>query len=186
MGKPFWKIIVLATFFELAHFSETLLSWRAYSVGVPTSFIAFVMAAMNVGQFLVAYPLGRLSDRFNRYTFLVIGFLFMVGSNLCLGFGESITIVMIGVFLWGAQMSTTQSIFLSMISDVVDKDLRGTAFGVFYFTSGIIYLISSSIAGNLWDAFGYMSSFLNSAVISIISIFLLLWLFRKNGAHKVL
>lgn len=185
LGKPFWKIIVLATFFELAHFSETLLSWRAHSAGVSTSFIAFVMVAMNVGQFLVAYPLGRMSDRFNRQTFLIVGFVFMLGSNLCLGFGESVTVVMIGVFLWGAQMSTTQSIFLSMISDAVDKEMRGTAFGVFYFTSGICYLISSSIAGHLWDSFGHVSAFLNSTAISAVSILLLLWLFRKKGANKV-
>lgn len=185
LGKPFWKIIVLATFFELAHFSETLLSWRAHSAGVSTSFIAFVMVAMNVGQFLVAYPLGRLSDKFNRHTFLIVGFVFMLGSNLCLGFGESVTVVMLGVFLWGAQMSTTQSIFLSMISDAVDKELRGTAFGVFYFTSGICYLVSSSIAGHLWDSFGYVSAFLNSTAISAASILLLLWLFRKKGENKV-
>jgi hypothetical protein len=35
--------------------------------------MGFVMIVMNVGQFLVSYPLGILSDRFNRKIFLGIG-----------------------------------------------------------------------------------------------------------------
>lgn len=169
LNGSFWKIICLASFFEIAHFSESLLSWRANDVGVSQSFIAFVMVIMNIGQFLVAYPLGMLSDRFDRKIFLMIGFVFMILANLCMGFSDSQFVVLLGVFFWGAQMSTTQSIFLSMISTEVEKELRGTAFGIFYLLSGIFYLVASEIAGDLWDSIGYHAAFGFSMVIAVIA-----------------
>jgi MFS family permease len=185
LGKPFWKLIFLASFFELSHFSESLLSWRAHEIGVPTSYVAFVMVVMNVGQFLVAYPLGWLSDKFNRRNFLGIGFLFMVGATLCLGLGKTIPLIMIGILLWGAQMGTTQSIFLSMISDVVPKELRGTAFGIFYFTTGVSFLISSGIAGKIWDHCGSGYTFLTSSFVSIFAFFLVFGILKPKAFQKV-
>ncbi len=170
LSRPFWKIIFVATLFEFAHFSESLLSWRAFDVGLPQSYIALVMVAMNVGQFLVAYPLGYLSDKFNRRFILLVGFFFMVIANLCMGLGNDRFVVMIGVFFWGAQMSTTLSVFLSMVSDAVDKSLRGTAFGVFYLVTGVSYFFSSGIAGTLWDSFGYEYTFLMSGSLAVLSI----------------
>lgn len=184
LGGAYWKIILLSSFFELAHFSETLLSWRANDAGLEQTFVAFVMVAMNVGQFLVAYPLGMLSDKFPRRLFLILGFFFMLGATICMGYSSNLIVVMLGVFLWGAQMSTTQSIFLSLISDEVEKELRGTAFGIFYFTSGICYLIASQMAGILWDKFGYVLTFSASAIISILSILWAVFGFRLHPQKK--
>ena len=86
---------------------------------------------------------------------------------------------MLGVFFWGAQMSTTQSIFLALISDEVDKDVRGTAFGIFYFVSGICYLIASQMAGFLWDRAGYKVTFSTSTGIALCSFFIVLIFMNK-------
>jgi len=111
---------------------------------------------------LVAYPLGYLSDRYNRRLILITGFIFMILANVLMGFGTNFFVVMLGIFFWGAQMSTTQSIFLSLISDVVEKESRATAFGIFYFMTGLCYLASSTLAGHIWDTFGYQYSFFTS------------------------
>jgi MFS family permease len=172
LSTPFWMILCVAITFEMAHFSESLLTWRANDVGLPQALGPIVMVTMNIGQFLVAYPLGYLSDRYNRRMILIIGFVFMIFANLLMGFGTNIFLVMLGIFFWGAQMSTTVSIFLSLISDVVDKEVRGTAFGVFYFVTGLSYLASSTLAGHLWDAFGPSYSFFASIGFASLAILL--------------
>ncbi|PLX30368.1 MAG: hypothetical protein C0582_00390 [Alphaproteobacteria bacterium] len=162
LSMPFWLIIIVAVVFEMTHFSESLLTWRANEAGLPQSLGPLVMVAMNIGQFLVAYPLGYLSDRYNRRLILITGFIFMIFANVLMGFGTNFFVVMLGIFFWGAQMSTTQSIFLSLISDVVEKEARATAFGIFYFMTGLCYLASSTLAGHLWDTYGYQYSFFTS------------------------
>jgi len=184
LGRPFWMLILLASFFELAHFSETLLSWRANESGVAKGDIAMVMVTMNMGQFLVAYPLGRLSDRFSRYHFLVLGFFFMVLANFFMGYGQQVWVVMTGIFFWGAQMSTTQSIFLSMISTEVDPELRGTAFGIFYFMTGICYFFASELAGFLWKYQGFHFTFGASGIIALVSMAWGFFMFKSRHLKK--
>ncbi len=177
LSLPFWMIICVAATFEMAHFSESLLTWRANDVGLPQALGPIVMVTMNIGQFLVAYPLGYLSDRYNRRMILITGFVFMIFANVLMGFGSNVFLVMLGIFFWGAQMSTTISIFLSLISDVVEKEVRGTAFGVFYFITGLSYLGSSTLAGHLWDTFGSSYAFFTSigfASLAILLAFLVL------------
>jgi hypothetical protein len=41
--------------------------------------------------------------------------------------------------------------------------LRGSAFGIFYFTGGIAMLVASVVAGALWDAVGPAATFLAGA-----------------------
>ena len=170
LSLTFWLIIIVAVVFEMAHFSESLLTWRANEAGLPQTLGPIVMVTMNIGQFLVAYPLGYLSDRYNRRMILIVGFVFMIFANVLMGFGTNIFLVMLGIFFWGAQMSTTVSIFLSLISDKVEKDVRGTAFGIFYFVTGLSYLASSTLAGHLWDTFGYSYAFMTSIGFATLAI----------------
>jgi len=180
LNLPYWKLILMASFFEMAHFSESFLSLRAHEVGLKISHMGFVMIVMNVGQFLVSYPLGILSDRFNRKIFLGIGFVMMVLANCFMAVPSNIYYILIGVFLWGAQMGTTQSLFLTMISDTVPKELRGTGFGIFYFITGVCYLISSMLAGHIWDTVGSFYTFLSSGLIAVASFAILFFMIRSK------
>lgn len=176
----YWRIIFLAGLFELSHFSDSLLTWRAHDAGLDVAKAGFVMVLLNIGQFTVSYPLGVLSDRYNRKIFLAVGFLFMLCANLIFMNFNNVPGVLVGVFLWGAQMGVTQSIFLSMISDNVAKELRGTAFGIFYVVIGISYLVSSIIAGKIWDH-SYYYTFALSLSMCVLSLFYMVLFVRRRG-----
>ena len=55
-----FRSIFLAGIFELGHFSEALLGWRANHF-LPVEWVGITLILMNIGQFLAAYPLGKLS-----------------------------------------------------------------------------------------------------------------------------
>ena len=65
--------------------------------------------------------------------------------------GGSVTVVMIGVALWGLHMGLTQGLLAALVADTAPEELRGTAFGMFNLVSGIAMLAASVIAGALWD-----------------------------------
>ena len=55
-------------------------------------------------------------------------------------------------------------------ADVTPADLRGTAFGIFSFASGLMLLAASVIAGALWDAIGPGATFLAGAGFTALSL----------------
>ena len=170
LKKGYWQVIALLFVYEMAHFGESYLTFRAAEVGVNITYISLVMLLFNMGQFVSAFPIGTLSDRFQRRNILLIGFLFMLAANICLIYSTSTTSVYLGVFLWGAQMGTTQSIFVSMVSDEAPKHIRGTAFGIFYLVMGIDIMIASKIAGVVWENYGSIYAFKYSALVTLCSI----------------
>jgi len=173
LNGTYWKIIILTAIFQLAHFGESYLVFRVRDVGLAVENISLVMLIFNVGQFLVAYPLGRLSDTMERRKVLLGGFFLMILAGITMAYSGDVTLVMVGVFLWGAHVGVTQSVFVSIISDVTPQYIRGTAFGIFYLIVGIDMFISSWFAGTIWDTYGHATLFLTSAAISLFSCFML-------------
>ncbi len=173
LKSGYWKLILLLSIFELAHFGESYLIFRAEEVGVPISHVSSVLLFFNLGQVFISFPLGALSDKFQRRDLLLIGILFMVMANICMMYGSSPTVILIGTFLWGAQLGATQSIFVSMISDESPQYIRGTAFGIFYLVMGLDILIASKLAGFIWENYGSTNAFFSSACVSVFSIFCL-------------
>ena len=180
LKKGYWRIIGLLFIYEMAHFGESYLTFRAAEVGINIRYISLVMLLFNMGQFLSAFPIGTLSDRFERQNILLLGFLFMLTANLCLIYGNSPFFVYLGVFFWGAQMGTTQSIFVSMVSDQTPKEIRGTAFGIFYIVMGIDILIASKTAGVIWESYGSVYAFKYSACVTLFSILCLFFVIPRK------
>ncbi len=179
----YWRVLSLVALYELAHVGETYLTFRATEVGIKIAHVSLVMLAFNLGQFFVSYPIGVLSDKFKRYTILMMGFLFLVVANTLLIVASSSWMVFLGVFFWGAQIGTSQSIFVAMISDETPAHLRGTAFGIFYLIMGVDIMIASKIAGIFWDQ-GSHYIFLYSLIICTLSIGWLYRLRKKIDPHQ--
>jgi MFS family permease len=183
LGTAYWWVVIIATVFTLARFSEAFLILRAQSVGLPLALVPAVLVVMNILYAVAAYPAGILSDRIDRVTILIGGFLLLVAADAVLAFTSSITGVMIGVALWGLHMGFTQGLLAALIADAAPPELRGTAFGVFNLLTGIALLAASVIAGALWDAIGPQGTFLAGAAFTLLALAGLLALGRRPPAE---
>src|SRR4029077_17242825 len=115
-----------------------------------------------------AYPLGALSDRIDRKLMLAIGFGLLVAADVILAVAPNLPIVMAGVAVWGLHMGMTQGLLAALVADEAPQNLRGTAFGVFNFVSGIALLLASITAGALWELVGPHATFMAGAVFTMI------------------
>src|SRR5262245_29342572 len=70
LGLSFWLVVVVATIFTLARFSEAFLLLRAQSIGVALALAPAVMVAMNIVYAGAAWPAGAISDRIGRHGLL--------------------------------------------------------------------------------------------------------------------
>jgi MFS family permease len=166
----YWWIVVLGGLLTLARFSEAFLVLRAEDVGLSVTFIPLVMAVMSVTYAASAYPAGRLADKMSRRPLLVAGCFFLLMADVILAVAGDVVVVMIGVAFWGIHMGLTQGLLATLIADASQPELRGSAFGVFSFVSGISLLCASVLAGFLWDQFGPSATFLSGAVLTAVAL----------------
>ena len=170
LGSSYWWVVIVATVFTLARFSEAFLVLRAQSIGLPIFLIPAVMVVMNVAYAAAAYPAGILSDKFDRMIVLTFGLALLLAADIVLAFTTGIAGVTVGVILWGLHMGFTQGLLATLVADAAPPELRGTAFGMFNLLSGIALLAASIVAGALWDATGPKGTFLAGAVLTALAL----------------
>ncbi|WP_049127121.1 MFS transporter, partial [Burkholderia cenocepacia] len=173
LGARYWWVVAVGGVFALARFSEAFLVLRAMGSGVPVALVPLVMVAMNVVYALSAYPFGKLADTTSHTTLMVIGLVMLIAADIVLAHGAHWPAVLVGVALWGLHMGMTQGLLATMVAHAAPAELRGTAFGVFNLISGIVTLVSSVVAGFLWDRAGAAATFYAGAVFSAATIALL-------------
>ena len=69
-----------------------------------------------------------------------------------LAFGGSLPLVLPGVLLWGAAVGVQDSTVKALVADLVPRDRRATAYGVFAGVQGVGALAGGFLTGALLDA----------------------------------
>jgi MFS family permease len=163
LGSAYWWVVAIATVFTMARFSEAFLLLRAQAAGLPVVLVPMVLVVMNIVYALAAYPAGVFSDRVNRIGLLGFGFSTLIAADLALAFAPGLTMVALGVVLWGLHMGFTQGLLATLVADTAPPELRGTAYGLFNLFGGVATLAASLLAGALWDGIGPAATFLAGA-----------------------
>jgi MFS family permease len=170
LGILFWSVVAVGTVLTIARFSEAFLILRVQAAGLPIALAPLALVVMNVVYAAAAYPMGALSDRVDRRLVLAGGFGALIVSDVALAIAPNLWVAMVGVGLWGLHMGMTQGLLAALVVDVAPDTLRGTAFGLFHFVSGIAMLLASLLAGILWHAFGAPATFLAGAAFTTIGL----------------
>lgn len=171
--REFWLILLITGVFTMARFSEAFLVLRVQQLGLPLPWIPAVLMVMSLVYAASSYPLGRLSDRLGRLAVLKWGVVTLIFANIFLMTAANAWMAMAGIAIWGLHMGMTQGVLSAMVADHAPEDLRGTAFGLFNLTAGIILLLASSLAGVLWDWRGAPVVFGAGIIYAIVTLVLL-------------
>jgi predicted MFS family arabinose efflux permease len=170
LGRRYVWVVAVGAVFTLARFSEAFLVLRAAQLKVPVAWVPMVMVAMSVVYAATAYPFGKLSDRVSRRKLLAAGLVVLIAADLVLALSQSWVGLGVGVALWGMHMGMTQGLLAAMVADTAPDDLRGTAFGVFNLGSGVALLVSSAVAGLLWQTLGSAFTFYAGAGFALLTL----------------
>ncbi|NWG91350.1 MAG: MFS transporter [Parvularculaceae bacterium] len=181
LGRAFWMVTTIGAAFTLARFSEAFLVLKANREGLPLAFAPAALVAMNLFYMLGAYPAGALADRTPPTSLLAWGLAALVGADLLLAITTGVPGAFAGIALWGVHMALTQGLLAKMVADAAPASLRGYAFGVYNFATGLSLLAASVIAGVLWDWRGPTATFLAGAAFASAAAALVLAFRRFEG-----
>ncbi len=181
LGTKFWVLMIIVMIFMLARFSEIFIALNACdNYGLNVAYGTAITVIYNLTSTTISYPSGKLSDRMNRVTVLLVGFIILLVAHLTIYSAANLYFIFLGAFFWGLQVGITQSILSVLVSDYVPKDLRGTGFGVYYFITAISTAVASMLAGFISESTGTESNaFLYGAILSGAAVLMLLF-FRKR------
>ncbi len=184
-SREFKVFILITIIFAIGNSSNAFLVLRAqnifgsYSGEIPRLVTAIfgtmaVLAVVilsyvvyNIIYSLASMPAGMLSDRIGRRNVMVGGFL--VFSLVYLGFAYAKD----GYTVWalfavyGFYIAMTDGVSKAYAVDLVPADKRGTAIGLYYTVTGVLALLSSIIAGLLWDYVGVSAPFLFGSMTAL-------------------
>ena len=125
-------------------------------------------------------PMGIVSDRIGREKLIIFGYL--IYSIVYYGFGKTNneTIVIALFALYGLYSAATDGIQKALVSDLIDKDKKGTGLGIYNSLLGITLLPASLIAGILYDKVNSSVPFYFGASTAFIAAILMYVFYRKK------
>lgn len=176
LGKPFLIFLAIIAIFDLGNSADAFLILRAQDRGVSITGILGMLLIFNLVYSLLSTPAGALSDRVGRRRVLIGGWLLYAAVYLGFALAQSAWNIWLLYALYGAYYGLTYGTAKAMVADLVPASLRGTAYGTYNATLGLIDFPASLIAGLLWQSVGASAPFFFGALLALIAAAaLLLW-----------
>lgn len=171
-GK-FLLFFIVMLIFTLGNSSDAFLILRARSVGVKDSTIPIIIAMFNLFYALLSVPSGVLSDKIGRVNVIRLGWIIYAVTYLGFALAKLPWHIWVLYAIYGVYYSTTEGVAKSLVAHIVDDSNRGTAFGLYNASMGLLALPASFIAGYLWDKVSPAAPFYFGALCSIMAVVLI-------------
>lgn len=181
LGRRFWALTLVVLIFFAGEISYSFFVLQSQAQGMSTVTTILLYALFNVIFVIVSLPSGVLSDRVGRRPVLIVSFVLFAMTSLVMASATGLVLLAIGFALYGVYKGTSEGAFKAFVIDLVPKDLRGTALGVYHTAVGLVMLPGGLVAGLLWDAAGPWGTFGYGIAMSLVALALMLYLTRRGG-----
>ena len=167
LGRTFHVAVAIIFLFSLGNASDAFLLLRLSNEGISSVWIPLLWALLHVVKMTASVVGGVLSDRLGRRLLIALGYLWY--AAIYAAFGYLITPgLTIGVFLaYGLYFGLTEGVEKAWVADLVPKERRGIAFGIYNSAIGFGSLAASLIFGVLWTEVSPRAAFLTGAALAL-------------------
>ena len=186
MPPLFKRYLAVVALFTLGNSSNMFLLLRARELGVAEATVPLLWAAVALVATLFSTPLSALSDRFGRMHLLVGGYVAYGLFYLALGSITHDGPLLFALFgFYGLFMAATEGVEKALVADLAPAERRGTAFGWFNLTAGVMLLPASLIFGWLWQGVSSWVAFGFSGVCALLAgVLLRFWVFSEGRPQQ--
>ncbi len=165
MPPAFRRYLVVVALFTLGNSSNMFLLLRARELGISPAQVPLLWAAVSLVATVFSTPLSALSDRLGRTRVLVGGYAAYSIFYAAFGLLTSGGLWLFGLFsFYGLFMAATDGVEKALVADLAPSDRRGTAFGWFNLTAGLLLLPASVVFGWLYQSVSPLGAFAFSSL----------------------
>lgn len=143
--------LVAVSMIALGFIDYPLLAYHMDSTAlVEATYIPLLYAFVMGVDAISALVCGILFDRLGVRTLQFSTLLYLFSAPIFFlvpGIGG----ILVGLFLWGIGMGAQESVLKAVISTVIAKDKRATAYGIFYAVFGFAWFVGSTLMGFMYE-----------------------------------
>jgi MFS family permease len=166
--KAYWRYLIATALFGVGNSSNAFLILQTKEIGASLVTTILIYAGYNLVAALISYPAGFLSDRFGRKIVLLVSFLIFLIAYLGFALTRNIPLIALLFVFYGLYQGIFRSAGKAFASDFVPQHLRASAIGWYSTTIGLLELVASIIAGQLWDHVSHEAVFIYGAVFAVV------------------
>lgn len=170
LGIGFYVFLGVSLVFALGNSSDVFLLLRAKDVGLSNSEVVLSYMLFNLVYAVVAMPAGIASDRLGRRNVIGVGFAVFAAVYVGFGLAGGGAVIWPLFAVYGLHMALTEGVGRAFVADFVPSERRATALGLYQGAMGAMILLSSVIAGVLWDIVDPAAPFFLGAATALLAL----------------
>lgn len=178
--KKYWKYLLVTALFGIGNSTNAFLILQTQAIGVSLESTILIYAAFNLVAALISYPAGSLSDQWGRRNILLASYVVFFVAYLGFAVTRNVFVIAALFIIYGLYQGVFRAVGKALASDLVPEQLRASGNGWYNSTVGILQLVSSVVAGLLWDHIGHAAVFHFGAAFAVIGSIGLLLLVKKS------
>ena len=174
LPASFYYLLLAVGLFSLGNSSDMFLVLRAHDAGIPTRHAPLLGLVFNLTYTALSWPAGRLADRFSKRTIAAGGYLVFAAVYFVFALAPSQGALWAAMACYGLFYALTNPVLRALVAQTAGSEVRGRAFGIFFFVTSVAVLLSSVITGELWKHYGPQFPFYLSAALAAVAAGMLL------------
>jgi len=167
LSKQFYWLLIFQSLFSLFAMNYSFMILKAQDNGMALAIIPLAYTLYNLILSIFAIPIGKMADRFGKATLLSVVYMAFGLGALAMVSGD-IWGAWIGFGIYGFFAGGFNALAKAIISDTSPKELKATAYGVYYTSIGVMTLLSLTIGGWLWDNYESTTLFMIASIAAIL------------------
>jgi MFS family permease len=156
--------------FTLGNASDVFLLLKAGGTRAPLTALPLLWMGLHVAKMVASVPGGRLADRVGRRKVIAAGWVVYAAVYTGFAFAQD-PVVVGGLFVaYGLYHGLTEAAEKALVAEMAPRARRGSAFGWYHLTLGLLALAASLLFGGLWEHAGSRAAFLTSAALALLAV----------------
>ncbi|MBK9636338.1 MAG: MFS transporter [Bacteroidetes bacterium] len=179
------KFLFPLMLFALVNSPDVFLLMALKEAGFSDTTMIAVYILYNLLYAILSMPIGVLADKWGKINILLTGIFLFVITYAGMGWMNSLIAFIFLFAVYALSMSCLESVAKAVISTLVPTHERGQAIGFYTSVNSLGILFAGAWTGWMWSMGGPQLVFSITAVVAMISFFLLRWNVSKINSEVV-
>jgi len=183
---PFsFKLYLISIFIlSLGSLPVAILLFKTKDLGFVIASIPLFYMVYNISYAIFSTPAGKIADKIGNRKVIFTGYIMLVVGYIVLILSHTAPVLVIGFLLLGTNAALTDGMQRAYVSNLVEKEYKGEAYGYLNAAVGFGSLFSGIIGGFIWQQYGDNTALVAGSVTVVIGLIIFVLMARTRPVLK--
>jgi MFS family permease len=148
LSSKYWHFIAIVAIIMFNRFNEGFITLRAHEVVADIAWkLPLFMSCYEIFNLITAVTIGKFIDKLDKEKVLIYGIAVLLFNDILAIFANDLGTTLLVYIFAGVHMGATHWVLLLIVTKLVQDEIIGTAFAVFYVVEAVAVFCSNYFAG---------------------------------------